>query len=171
MRSALRQADLALKRQEVPIGCVFVVDDVVVAEGSNMTNASRNATRHAELEAIDSILAKGDEPVDWSKHVLYVTCEPCIMCAGALALLGIQQVFYGCKNDRFGGCGSIMSLHEQGCGTCSSNSAQAFTSYTCTGGILAAEAVELLRQFYALGNPNAPVPHRPVVTKSTTDGH
>ena len=41
------------------------------------------------------------------------------MCAGALALLGIKQVFYGCQNDRFGGCGSILSLHEQGCGTCS----------------------------------------------------
>ena len=50
---------------------------------------------------------------------LYVTCEPCIMCAGALSLLGIHRVVFGCKNDRFGGNGSILSLHSSGCGTCS----------------------------------------------------
>lgn len=49
---------------------------------------------------------------------LFVTVEPCIMCAGALALLGFGQVYFGCGNDRFGGCGSILSVHETGCGTC-----------------------------------------------------
>ena len=49
---------------------------------------------------------------------LYVTCEPCIMCAGALSLLGFAAVYFGCNNDRFGGCGSILSVHERGCGTC-----------------------------------------------------
>lgn len=49
---------------------------------------------------------------------LYVTCEPCIMCAGALSLLGIPRVVYGCPNDKFGGCGSIVPVHQQGCGTC-----------------------------------------------------
>ncbi|XP_020577986.1 tRNA-specific adenosine deaminase 2-like [Phalaenopsis equestris] len=43
---------------------------------------------------------------------LYVTCEPCIMCAAALSILGIREVYYGCANDKFGGCGSILSLHE-----------------------------------------------------------
>jgi tRNA(Arg) A34 adenosine deaminase TadA len=50
---------------------------------------------------------------------LYVTIEPCIMCAGALSLLGFQQVFYGAGNDKFGGCGSIMQVHQHGCGCCS----------------------------------------------------
>ncbi len=49
---------------------------------------------------------------------LYVTCEPCIMCAGALSLLRVRRVFYGCRNDRFGGCGSILPVHQQGCGGC-----------------------------------------------------
>ena len=51
---------------------------------------------------------------------LYVTCEPCIMCAGALSLLGVAHVVYGAANDRFGGCGSIVNVHERGCGHCSS---------------------------------------------------
>jgi tRNA-specific adenosine deaminase 2 len=49
---------------------------------------------------------------------LYVTVEPCIMCAGALSLLGIGQVYYGAANDKFGGCGSIVPVHQQGCGAC-----------------------------------------------------
>jgi tRNA(Arg) A34 adenosine deaminase TadA len=49
---------------------------------------------------------------------LYVTVEPCIMCASALALIGIGQVYYGCCNDKFGGCGSILSIHQSGCGAC-----------------------------------------------------
>ncbi|DBA91452.1 TPA: tRNA(adenine34) deaminase [Trebouxia sp. C0004] len=118
MRRALHQAEIALARQEVPIGCVFVLDNTVIGVGSNMTNTTRNATRHAELEAIDQLLAASGNTVDWSRCTLYVTCEPCIMCAGALASLGIGHVYYGCQNDRFGGCGSILSLHEKGCGTC-----------------------------------------------------
>lgn len=49
---------------------------------------------------------------------VYVTCEPCIMCAGALSLVGIRHVYYGCSNDRFGGCGSILPISQDGCGRC-----------------------------------------------------
>lgn len=161
MRKALQQAEVALKKQEVPIGCVFVVDNQVIASGSNMTNTTRNATRHAELEAVDEVLATYSKQFDWSRCSLYVTCEPCIMCAGALSLLGISSVYYGCRNERFGGCGSILSLHNRGCGTCGRNITRSPPqAFTCTGGLLAAEAIDLLRQFYTSGNPNAPVPHR-----------
>ncbi|KAL0033796.1 hypothetical protein WJX77_005392 [Trebouxia sp. C0004] len=164
MRRALHQAEIALARQEVPIGCVFVLDNTVIGVGSNMTNTTRNATRHAELEAIDQLLAASGNTVDWSRCTLYVTCEPCIMCAGALASLGIGHVYYGCQNDRFGGCGSILSLHEKGCGTCGRECKR--SRFACSGGLLAAEAINLLRQFYASGNPNAPMPHRPVMEKN-----
>ena len=76
------------------------------------------ATRHAELEAIDEIFADqtltpvmNEYPL--SQTTLYVTVEPCIMCASALRQLGIKEVFYGCGNDRFGGCGSVLGVNER----------------------------------------------------------
>jgi tRNA-specific adenosine deaminase 2 len=80
------------------------------------------ATRHAELEAIDAILAdpiltppsslaSGAYPL--ADTTLYVTVEPCIMCASALRQMGIKRVFYGCANERFGGCGSVLGVNER----------------------------------------------------------
>ncbi|GJN31324.1 hypothetical protein PR202_gb19710 [Eleusine coracana subsp. coracana] len=120
MELALEQAKFALDNLEVPVGCVIVEDGKVISSGSNRTNATRNATRHAEMEAIDVLLREWqgmglDQPQVAEKFArcdLYVTCEPCIMCATALSILGIREVYFGCANDKFGGCGSIMSLHE-----------------------------------------------------------
>ena len=86
---------------------------------------------------------------------LYVTVEPCIMCAAALARIGIKRVYYGCRNDKFGGNGSILSCHSL-----ESMSSDLDTSYHVVPGVLENEAVELLREFYSRGNPKAPVPHR-----------
>nr|GMD24194.1 tRNA-specific adenosine deaminase 2 [Ipomoea batatas] len=167
MKLALEQAKLALDSLEVPVGCVMVEDGEVIASGRNRTTETRNATRHAEMEAIDILLEQwkksGLSPSEvserFSKCVLYVTCEPCIMCAAALSFLGIKEAYYGCGNDKFGGCGSILSLH-----TCAGVAQK--KSFKCVGGIMASEAVALLRSFYDQGNPNAPKPHRPV--KQTT---
>ncbi|KAJ9533708.1 hypothetical protein QJQ45_026829 [Haematococcus lacustris] len=78
-------------------------------------------TRHAEFEAIDQLLAAHYHDMQaaaFHRCTLYVTVEPCIMCAGALALIGIGEVVFGCGNDRFGGCGSIWSVCDWGCGGC-----------------------------------------------------
>ncbi|EFJ20055.1 hypothetical protein SELMODRAFT_109716, partial [Selaginella moellendorffii] len=155
------QARQALNRLEVPVGCVIVENGRVIASGSNRTNETRNATRHAEMEAIDMLLPRWEcsSHEDFSKRFagceLYVTCEPCIMCAAALSLLGIGKVFYGCKNDRFGGCGSILSLHSNGVGH-SPESAGGMT-YPCVGGIMAEEAIGLFREFYEQGNPKGKI--------------
>ena len=74
--------------------------------------------RHAELEAIDSILSDklltpNTTQYPLSTTTLYVTVEPCIMCASALRQMGIKQVFYGCANDRFGGCGSVLGVNKE----------------------------------------------------------
>ena len=76
------------------------------------------ATRHAELEAIDEILADKTLTPEMTEYplsttTLYVTVEPCIMCASALRQLGIKRVYYGCGNDRFGGCGSVLGVNQE----------------------------------------------------------
>ncbi|KAF5187825.1 tRNA-specific adenosine deaminase TAD2 [Thalictrum thalictroides] len=158
MELAIQQANIALENLEVPIGCVFVEDEKVISSGRNQTTETRNATRHAEMVAIDDLLKFWQEiglsateiAGKFSRCDLYVTCEPCIMCASALSVLNIRAVYYGCANDKFGGCGSVLSLHSQGKG------------FQCTSGIMASKAISLLQRFYQQGNPNSPKPHRPL---------
>ena len=101
MQEAMNMAEEALAAQEVPVGCVFVHNDRIIAKARNRTNQLRNATRHAELEAIDQILSENPEIRDLSEITLYVTVEPCIMCASALRQMGIAHVYYGAANERF----------------------------------------------------------------------
>ncbi|POM63490.1 tRNA-specific adenosine deaminase [Phytophthora palmivora] len=115
MREALLEGEKALTRAEVPVGCVFVYKGEIIARASNLVNELYNATMHAEIVAIESIAATyGDEAnVVLANCTLYVTCEPCIMCASALAHVSIKCVYFGCHNDRFGGCSSVLNLHER----------------------------------------------------------
>ncbi|KAK9863208.1 hypothetical protein WJX84_000292 [Apatococcus fuscideae] len=163
MLLALAEAQAALLRQEVPIGCVIVLDGTVIAKGSNRTNETRNSWM-----LLSSSGPLGPDGAARSGPELYVTCEPCIMCAGALCLLGLGKVVYGCGNDRFGGCGSILDIHQQGCGSCQGQSEVGGAAsskphrFQAEGGMMAADAIALLQDFYASGNPNAPVPKRPL---------
>jgi len=118
MAQAMEQAQRALDSGETPVGCVIVRDGAIVSRGHNLTNASRNGTRHAEMIAIDEILAAGNGVDYFSGCTLYVSCEPCIMCAAALSQLGLTDIYYGCANDKFGGCGSIVDLCSRGSGGC-----------------------------------------------------
>lgn len=168
MELAFQQARDALDSLEVPVGCVFVQNGKVIASGRNRTNETRNATRHAEMEAIDVLmeqwhrdgLSNSEVAENFSDCTLYVTCEPCIMCAAALSILGIKEVYYGCANDKFGGCGSILSLHRVRDESIPSEGAPQEKGFKCIGGIMTSEAISLLRAFYEQGNPNAPKPHR-----------
>ncbi|XP_073156817.1 tRNA-specific adenosine deaminase TAD2-like isoform X2 [Henckelia pumila] len=154
MKLALQQAKLALDNLEVPVGCVIVEDQAVIASGRNRPTETRNATRHAEMEAIDKLLEQWQKSgltreqisLKLSQCTLYVTC--------------IKEVYYGCANDKFGGCGSILSLHTCSSGKHTSDGGSKRKEFKCTGGIMALEAVNLLRNFYEQGNPNAPKPHR-----------
>ncbi|KAL4298721.1 hypothetical protein AHAS_Ahas17G0029200 [Arachis hypogaea] len=173
MKLAIDQANLAMDSLEVPVGCVIVDDGKVISCGRNRTTETRNATRHAEMEAVDVLLEQwqknglsmSEVAEKFSNCTLYVTCEPCIMCASALSILGIKEVFYGCSNDKFGGCGSILSLHQSSTDS-PNNEVPLGKGFKCTGGIMASEAVLLLRTFYEQGNPNAPKPYRPVAVAS-----
>ncbi|WWC63899.1 uncharacterized protein I303_106504 [Kwoniella dejecticola CBS 10117] len=149
MREALNMAEEALANDEVPVGCVFVKDGKAIARARNRTNEWRNATLHAELEAIDHLLTTNPAPLD--TITLYVTVEPCVMCASALRQIGIGRVVYGCGNDRFGGCGSVINVN-------SSSRLDTHPAYIAEGGYYREEAIILLRRFYLSQNPNAPKP-------------
>ncbi|XP_072120879.1 tRNA-specific adenosine deaminase 2 isoform X2 [Mobula birostris] len=115
MEQALSTAKGALEKGEVPVGCLMVYHDEILGQGKNEVNETKNATRHAEMVAIGHVLEwcrqKGMRWQEVFKEtVLYVTVEPCIMCAAALRLLNIPLVVYGCRNERFGGCGSVLNV-------------------------------------------------------------
>ncbi|KAL6306827.1 cytidine deaminase-like protein [Sparassis latifolia] len=156
MRVAMSMAEEALEASEVPVGCVFVRDGRAIARARNRTNELRNATRHAELEAIDEILADKTLTPEVTQYplsdtTLYVTVEPCIMCASALRQMGIKEVFYGCQNDRFGGCGSVLGVNGE-------VPHPRHPAYKAFSGYMRDEAIMVLRKFYVTENVNAPVP-------------
>ncbi|NP_001108500.1 tRNA-specific adenosine deaminase 2 [Rattus norvegicus] len=154
MEEAMRMAKEALENIEVPVGCLMVYNNEVVGKGRNEVNQTKNATRHAEMVAIDQVLdwchRHGQSPSAVFEHtVLYVTVEPCIMCAAALRLMKIPLVVYGCQNERFGGCGSVLNI-------ASADLPNTGRPFQCIPGYRAEEAVELLKTFYKQENPNAP---------------
>lgn len=153
-------AEEALKSGEVPVGCLLVYDGKEIAVGRNEVNETKNATRHAEIVAIDKVLKfseenKLDSKAVFTQCVLYVTVEPCIMCAGALRQVEIPLVIYGCANDRFGGCGSILPVH-------SAELPSLGPSLQCISNVMAERAIQLLKDFYKGENLNAPENKRKV---------
>lgn len=111
MKEALRQAKKALALGEVPIGCVIVYQDHIIARGYNRRNTDKNTLSHAELNAI----RKASKVLgDWrlEECTLYVTLEPCQMCAGAIVQARIPKVVMGCMNAKAGCGGSILNLLE-----------------------------------------------------------
>ncbi|KAM3861431.1 tRNA-specific adenosine deaminase 2 [Diretmus argenteus] len=156
MARAFDMAKDALESGEVPVGCLMVYRNKVVGKGRNEVNETKNATRHAELVALDQVLdwcRRGnlDARTVCERTVLYVTVEPCIMCAAALRLINLPVVVFGCKNDRFGGCGSVLDVS-------SAHLPQTGTNFKVVPGYRAEEAVEMLKTFYKQENPNAPKP-------------
>lgn len=109
MREAIRQAYKAYKLGEVPIGCVIVYDDKIIARGYNRRNTDKNTTSHAEMNAIRKASKKLG---DWRLEgcTLYVTLEPCQMCAGAIVQARIDRVVIGSMNPKAGCAGSVLNL-------------------------------------------------------------
>lgn len=111
MKEALKQAKKAYKINETPIGCVIVFEDKIIARAYNKRNTSKNPLAHAELIAIK----KASKYLgDWrlEECTMYVTLEPCQMCAGALIQSRIKKVVIGCMNPKAGCCGSVMNLFQ-----------------------------------------------------------
>ena len=111
MKEAIRQAKKAGDLGEVPIGCVIVKDDKVIARGYNRRNTDHSTLSHAEITAIRKA---SNKLKDWrlSDCTLYVTLEPCQMCAGAIIQARVSRVVMGCMNPKAGCGGSILNILE-----------------------------------------------------------
>lgn len=109
MRQALLQADKAEQLGEVPVGALIVIDDILVAAGYNKPIATHDPTAHAEIRAIR---AAGELLQNYrlTGATLYVTLEPCIMCAGAVVHARIDRVVYGASDPKAGAAGSVFTM-------------------------------------------------------------
>lgn len=112
MARALELAREAMAEGEVPVGCVIVRDGTVVGEDRNRRETCRTALGHAEIEAIDQACRTLG---GWrlTGCTLYVTLEPCPMCAGAIVNARIPALYYGARDDKAGCCGSVLNLFEE----------------------------------------------------------
>ena len=112
MTQALALAREAEEDGDVPVGCVIVKDGTVIGRGRNRREERGDATAHAELEAIRDACARTGS---WRLHgcTMYVTLEPCPMCAGGIINARIDTVRYGARDDKAGCCGSVLNLFEE----------------------------------------------------------
>ena len=138
MRMALRQAQIAFDMKEIPIGCVIVKDGVVIGKGYNQVEQLKDATAHAEIIAIGTAASTLD---NWRLDgcTLYVTLEPCPMCAGAILNSRVSRIVYGSPDSRFGGCGTTIDV-------ITGNALK--RAVEVTGGVLADECLGLLKGFF-----------------------
>lgn len=137
MAAALELAREAAAAGEVPVGCVIVKDGAIIGRGRNRREAGQDATAHAELEAIRDACGKTGS---WRLHgaKLYVTLEPCPMCAGGIINSRIEAVYYGAREEKMGCCGSVLNLFEE-----------RFNHHPrIYGGILKEECGKVLGQFF-----------------------
>ncbi len=111
MREALKEAKKALEIEEVPVGAVIVKDGKVIAKAHNEKETKKNSTCHAEILAIQKACKKLDS---WRliDCEMYVTLEPCPMCAGALINSRIKKLYIGTSDEKTGACGSVLNLLE-----------------------------------------------------------
>lgn len=155
MGLALEQARKAMDVGEVPIGCVIVLDDDVIAAGHNMVE-QYGATRHAEIVAIERAIEHVGEKV-LPGSTLYVTIEPCTMCIGAILLARIERVVFGAHEPKTGACGSVYDLHDH---------PQQQHRVVVRSGIRAEECSALMQEFFAMAR--AGTPHHDGTTKPPT---
>ena len=139
MRLALREAARALEHDDVPIGAVIVKDGEVIGSGHNEREVRADPTAHAELIALrDAARALGSWRV--LDSVMYVTLEPCAMCAGAIVLARVPRVVFGTWDPKAGAAGSVLDVL---------NEPQLNHRPQVQSGLLAEECADLLRAFFA----------------------
>lgn len=138
MRAAIREAKKAYALGEVPIGCVIVFEGKIIGRGYNRRIADKNVLSHAEINAIKKACKKMG---DWRLEgcTMYITLEPCPMCAGAILNARICRVWYGARDETFGACGGVSNLFMED-----------FPNRPAlVGGILGEECRQVLADFFS----------------------
>jgi tRNA(adenine34) deaminase len=138
MAEALKEAHKAFEKDEVPVGCVIVQADHIIARGHNQVEMLKDPTAHAEMLALTS--ATNHIGSKWlNDAVLYVTIEPCSMCAGALVLARIKEVVYGAPDPKTGACGSVFDI---------AHSKKLNHRIKITSGVMQVECGSLVSEFF-----------------------
>lgn len=133
MRLALAEAEKALRQDEIPIGCIIVADGQIIGRGHNLTETLQDVTAHAEMQAITaSAGTMGGKYLQGA--TLYVTVEPCVMCAGAIGWAQVSRVVYGAPDEKRGF--SIYAPHAM------------HPKCTITSGVLEDECRALMQDFF-----------------------
>lgn len=140
MRAALEEADRAAEEGEVPVGCVLVgPDGQLLASAHNLREALEDPTAHAEIVAMREAARRlGSWRLDGA--TLYVTLEPCVMCAGAIVNARVQRVVWGCDDPKAGACHTLYNIGQD---------ARLNHRFDTTKGVLEAECANRLKLFFA----------------------
>jgi tRNA(adenine34) deaminase len=140
MRIAIEEANLAMDKNEVPVGAVLVKNDTLIAQAHNKPITNNDPTAHAEIQLLRKA---GEQQKNYRlpESTLYVTLEPCTMCFGAMVHARIDRIVYGASDPKTGVCRSRMNLNEEN-----------FFNHkiSITSGILEKESSELLKLFFKL---------------------
>jgi tRNA(adenine34) deaminase len=138
MKFAFREAERAYEEKETPIGCVIVFENKIIAKSHNQIETLKDPTAHAEILAITSASAYLDSKV-LKGCSMYVTLEPCAMCAGAIILSKIDNLFFGAFDPKSGACGSVINI---------TNNKSLNHKVKVLGGILDTECGGILKSFF-----------------------
>ena len=144
MFAALHEAESALLENEVPVGAVVVHENKIIGRGYNQVERLKDATAHAEMIALT---AAANNLSNWRLNEcdIYVTLEPCIMCTGAILASRIKNIFFAAFDPKFGACGSIYNLAEEG---------KYNHKINIYSGIYSDESMNLLRSFFTKKRDN-----------------
>ncbi|MCK4882095.1 MAG: tRNA adenosine(34) deaminase TadA [Candidatus Omnitrophica bacterium] len=138
MREAVKQAKIAAQKDEVPVGAVIVHENRIIACAHNQVEMLKDPTAHAEMIAITQ--AASALSCKWLYDcMIYVTIEPCSMCAGALVLARIKRIYYGAADPKTGACGSVVNIAQNN---------QLNHQVEVSGGLLEEECGDLISRFF-----------------------
>ena len=138
MKEALREAQKAFEKDEVPVGAIAVYKNQIIGRGHNQTEGLNDPTAHAEIVAIT---AAANALGSWRLNgvEMFSTVEPCTMCAGALVLARVKRIIFGARDEKFGGCGSVFNVV---------NEPKLNHRIEVTEGVMADQAASLMKNFF-----------------------